>query len=101
MANSKQTHQTVEDTTVLAEDDAALVVSADGEISFVMPDYGEDEEVPPLVAALGLLAIKLQDEEFVEDLLSELAEGEDDEGDEIEGEEEDDSEQEPASREKN
>jgi len=99
MARSKPPAiQDHDEPTTLDAGDAALVVSSDGEISFHMPDFGEDDEVPPLVAALGLLAIKLQDEGFVEDLLSELAEEEDDDEDEEIEIEDDDQDDEKAAR---
>lgn len=68
--------------TTVKPEEAALIVSPYGEVTLLIPHYEDEEEVPRLVAALGVLAVKLQDQNFVEALLAELDDDDDDDDDE-------------------
>lgn len=61
--------------TVLAPDQAALVVDKDGELSLLFPDYGEDGEVPAMVVLLAAVAQKANDPEWVEAMIGEFMGG--------------------------
>lgn len=58
---------------VLAPDAAALVVDASGDISFLLPDYPDDTEVPRMVQLLAAVLLRTHDEEWIEEMLGILA----------------------------
>ena len=59
--------------TVVKPDEAALVVDREGEFRVLMPEYGDDEEVPYAVMVLTALWIKMrEDEDWVEHLVEEV-----------------------------
>lgn len=54
----------------LAKDDAALIINADREVQFFLPEIGDDDTVPEYVMYLTALAVFTQsDDEFVRDVL--------------------------------
>lgn len=55
--------------TVLPTGSSALVVSADGELSFYLPDNPSDTPVPRLVQLLVAVLMRSRDEEWVEEML--------------------------------
>jgi hypothetical protein len=57
--------------TIVSETDAAVIVSADGTPSLLLPEYKIGDEIPFSVAALISVAMKLQDERWVRDLIAE------------------------------
>lgn len=60
---------------VLAPDEAALVIDSSGEISFMFPDYPADAEVPRMVPLLAAVLLRSSDEEWVEEMLAGMADG--------------------------
>lgn len=57
--------------TVLNSDEAALVIEADGSAKLHIPQYKDDEEVPRLVLLLAAVMTKVEDDEWVDEILSE------------------------------
>jgi hypothetical protein len=57
--------------TVIGENDAAVIVSPDGTPRLLLPNYELGEEISISVAALISVAAKLQDEQWVRELVSE------------------------------
>lgn len=60
--------------TVLKATDAALVVSENGDLRLLMPDYGKDQDVPEMVLVLGAVLVRSHDPDWIEDMLSTLKE---------------------------
>jgi hypothetical protein len=58
--------------TVLAPDQAALVVDPNGEMWMILPDYPDDAEVPGGVLLLAAVLRKAKDPEWVDEMLAEL-----------------------------
>lgn len=57
--------------TVLNSNEAALVIEADGGAKLYFPQYKDDEEVPRLVLFLAAVMTKIDDDEWVDEILSE------------------------------
>ncbi|MDR5651382.1 hypothetical protein [Ruixingdingia sedimenti] len=55
--------------TVLPPGSSALVVSAEGELSFYLPENPPDAPVPRLVQLLAAVLMRSEDEEWVEEML--------------------------------
>jgi hypothetical protein len=55
--------------TVLPSGSSALVVSAEGELSFYLPDNPPDTPVPRLVQLLAAVLMRSEDEDWVEEML--------------------------------
>lgn len=55
--------------TVLPPGTSALVVSAEGELSFYLPDNPPDAPVPRLVQLLVAVLMRSEDEDWVEEML--------------------------------
>ena len=55
--------------TVLPQGSSALVVSAEGELSFYLPDNPPDAPVPRLVQLLVAVLMRSEDEDWVEEML--------------------------------
>lgn len=55
--------------TVLPPGSSALVVSAEGELSFYLPDNPSDAPVPRLVQLLAAVLMRSEDEDWVEEML--------------------------------
>ena len=55
--------------TVLPPDSSALVVSAEGELPFYLPDNPPDAPVPRLVQLLAAVLTRSEDEDWVEEML--------------------------------
>lgn len=58
--------------TVLQPDEAALVVSQDGEFQLLLPDYGDDVVVPDIIVALASISMKLDDPDWISSLIAEV-----------------------------
>lgn len=54
---------------VLPPGSSALVVSAEGELSFYLPDNPPDAPVPRLVQLLVAVLMRSEDEDWVEEML--------------------------------
>ncbi|QRI64533.1 hypothetical protein JQ506_05915 [Shinella sp. PSBB067] len=54
---------------VLPPGSSALVVSAEGELSFYLPDNPPDAPVPRLVQLLAAVLMRSEDEDWVEEML--------------------------------
>ena len=55
--------------TVLPPGSSALVVSAEGEFSFFLPDNSPDTPVPRLTQLLVAVLMRSEDEDWVEEML--------------------------------
>lgn len=55
--------------TVLPPGSSALVVSAEGELSFYLSDNPSDAPVPRLVLLLAAVLMRSEDEDWVEEML--------------------------------
>lgn len=55
--------------TVLPQGSSARVVSAEGELSFYLPDNPPDAPVPRLVQLLVAVLMRSEDEDWVEEML--------------------------------
>lgn len=58
--------------TVLEADEVALVIKADGTATLCLPDYEDDDEVPRHTLFLVALMNKMEDEEWVDGIISEI-----------------------------
>ncbi len=58
---------------VLASDQAAITWSPREGFTFLFPHYADDAEVPKPVVALAVLAMKLQDETYLLELVDEFS----------------------------
>lgn len=55
--------------TILPPGSSALVVSAEGELSFYLPDNPPDAPVPRLVQLLAAVLMRSEDKDWVEEML--------------------------------
>ncbi len=55
---------------VLAPDASALVVEPDGSLSLMLADYPDDQPVPRMVQLLAAVALRADDEEWVDEVLA-------------------------------
>ena len=62
----------VDEQTIIRPEEAALVVEESGEFRLVMPEFGDDEDVPPGVLLLAAISIKLDDDEWLDMTMSAL-----------------------------
>ena len=58
--------------TILPAGATALVVTRDGELSFLLPNDDDDQEVPQLVQLLAAVAVRSADAEWVEEMLASI-----------------------------
>ena len=58
--------------TVLGADEVALVIRSDGEATLCLPDYEDEDEVPRHTLFLVALMNKMEDEAWVEEIISEI-----------------------------
>jgi hypothetical protein len=63
-------HVSTDHGSVLPAGSSALVVDEEGRLSFLLADYPEDRPLPVLVQLLAAVAIRSDDEEWVEETLS-------------------------------
>lgn len=54
---------------VVQPEETALVWSPETGFRLVMPEYGDDEQVPAEVAALAMMSLLTEDEDWMADLL--------------------------------
>lgn len=55
---------------VLASDASALVAEADGSLSLMLANYQDDEPVPRMAQLLAAVALRADDEEWVDEVLA-------------------------------
>ena len=58
--------------TILEADDVALVIKSDGAATLCLPDYEDDDEVPRHTLFLVALMNKMKDEDWVDEIVSEI-----------------------------
>lgn len=58
--------------TVLGADEVALVIKADGAATLCLPDYEDEDEVPRHTLFLVALMNKMEDEKWVDAIISEI-----------------------------
>ena len=51
--------------TIIGPKKAALIVEEDGEFRLILPDYGDDADVPFQVSLLVAISVKLNDENWI------------------------------------
>jgi hypothetical protein len=59
---------------VLGPREAALVVDENGELSFRMPEYGDDEQVPEMVQLLAAVLLRSRDDDWRAEMIETLNE---------------------------
>jgi hypothetical protein len=64
--------------THLGADEVALVIKADGAATLCLPNYDDDDEVPRHTLFLVALMNKMEDEEWVDEIISEILPDDDD-----------------------
>lgn len=62
----------LDDETLIGPNETALVAEESGEIRLVLPELGDDEEVPPMALLLVAVSLKLDDEEWLAETMSAL-----------------------------
>lgn len=55
---------------ILPPNASALIVSADGELAFMLADYPEDMPLPCMVQLLAAVILRSTDEDWVEEMLT-------------------------------
>jgi hypothetical protein len=60
--------------TVLRRDQFAIAANMDGSFDLYIPDLPDDTELPLNVQLLAAIAVKIDDDEWIADMLSGLAE---------------------------
>ena len=58
--------------TILPAGATALVVTREGELSFLLPKDDDDQEVPRLVQLLAAVAARSADPEWIEEMLASI-----------------------------
>ena len=58
--------------TIIGPNEAALVAEENGELRLILPDYDDDEDVPPMVLLLAAIIVKLQDQDWLDNTMAAL-----------------------------
>ena len=58
--------------TIIGPNEAALVAEENGELRLILPEYDDDEEVPPMVLLLAAITVKLKDQEWLDETMTAL-----------------------------
>ncbi len=58
--------------TIIGPNEAALVAEENGELRLILPEYDDDEDVPPMALLLVAVTLKLGDEKWLEDTMAAL-----------------------------
>ena len=53
-----------DDGTLIDANEAALVVDADGELCLILPDYEDDNDIPPAALLLAAVLIRSEDQDW-------------------------------------
>ena len=63
-----------EDGTLVEADEAALIVGEDGELRLILPDYEDDNDIPPGALLLAAVLVRSDDEDWVYEMSAFLLE---------------------------
>ncbi len=63
---------TNDEETIIGPNEAALVAEENGELRLILPEYDDDEDVPPMALLLVAVTLKLGDEKWLEDTMAAL-----------------------------
>lgn len=63
-----------EDGTLIEANEAALIVGEDGELRLVLPDYEDDNDIPPGALLLAAVLVRSEDEDWVNEMSAFLLE---------------------------
>ena len=58
--------------TIIGPNEAALVAEENGELRLILPDYDDDEDVPPMVLLLAAIIVKLKDQDWLDNTMAAL-----------------------------
>ena len=58
--------------TIIGPNQAALVAEENGELRLILPDYDDDEDVPPMVLLLAAIIVKLKDQDWLDNTMAAL-----------------------------
>ncbi len=58
--------------TIIGPNEAALVAEEHGGLRLILPEYDDDEDVPPMALLLVAVTLKLGDEKWLEDTMAAL-----------------------------
>ncbi len=58
--------------TIIGPNEAALVAEESGELRLILPEYDDDEDVPPMVLLLAAIIVKLKDQDWLDDTMAAL-----------------------------
>ncbi len=56
--------------TIIGPNEAALVAEENGELRLILPEYDDDEDVPPMVLLLAAIIVKLKDQNWLDDTMA-------------------------------
>jgi hypothetical protein len=62
----------VEEQAVIKPNEAGLIAEENGEFRLIMPEYLDDEDVPPAALLLAAISMKLSDPEWIDLTLAAL-----------------------------
>jgi len=63
-----------EDGTLVEAEEAALIVGEDGELRLILPDYEDDNDIPPGALLLAAVLVRSDDEDWVNEMSAFLLE---------------------------
>ena len=63
-----------EDGTLIEANEAALIVGEDGELRLVLPDYEDDNDIPPGALLLAAVLVRSEDDDWVNEMSAFLLE---------------------------
>ena len=63
-----------EDGTLVEAEEAALIVGEDGELRLILPDYEDDNDIPPSALLLAAVLVRSDDEDWVNEMSAFLLE---------------------------
>ncbi len=58
--------------TIIGPNEAALVAEENGELRLILPEYDDDEDVPPMVLLLAAIIVKLKDQDWLDETMAAL-----------------------------
>lgn len=63
-----------DDGTLIQSNEAALVVGEDGELRLILPDYEDDNDIPPGALLLAAVLVRSEDEDWANEMSAFLLE---------------------------
>ncbi len=63
---------TNDEETIIGPNEAALVAEENGELRLILPEYDDDQDVPPMALLLVAVTLKLGDEKWLENTMAAL-----------------------------